>query len=292
MAVILITGAKGQLGNEIRIASKKFFGHNFIFTDVDTLDITDGEKTQGFVNASRPDWIINCAAYNAVDKAETDFENARMVNGLAVKNIVSVIRDSPCRLIHVSTDYVFDGKSSVPYRESDPVKPISAYGRSKHEGEKYALLHPYSLVLRTSWLYSSFGANFVKTILRLSGEKDVIKVVNDQVGSPTYAADLAHAILQIIAGVNNQQIAFSAGIYHYSNEGSCSWYDFACAIREEAGFKTQVEPVPSKDFPSAAARPQYSVLSKTKIMENYRIAIPHWSTSLKKCIHLLINKNT
>jgi dTDP-4-dehydrorhamnose reductase len=289
MAVILITGAKGQLGSEIHEASRKIFGHDFKFTDVDTLDITDGEKTQEYVSKIKPDWIINCAAYNAVDKAETDFENARMINGLAVKNIVSVIRDSPCRFIHISTDYVFDGRANRPYRESDHVNPLSAYGKSKLEGEKFALLHPYSMVIRTSWLYSSYGSNFVKTIIRLSGEKDVIKVVNDQTGSPTYAADLAHAILQIITGVNSNQIAFNAGVYHYSNEGHCSWYEFASAIKEDFGFAATVEPIESKDFPTAAPRPKYSVLSKVRIAENYRIAIPHWRTSLNKCIHLIKN---
>lgn len=290
MAVILITGAKGQLGNELKVASKKIFGHDFIFTDIDTLDIADGEKTEEFVKNIKPDWIINCAAYNAVDKAETEYEKALMINGLAVKNIVSVIRDSACRFIHISSDYVFDGKSSVPYRESSATNPVSAYGRSKLEGEKYAMLHPLSMVIRTSWLYSSFGSNFVKTIIRLSGEKEVIKVVNDQTGTPTYAADLAHAILQIVMGVNNNQIAFNGGIYHYSNEGFCTWYDFACAIKEETGFKTPVEPIKTKDFPTAAARPGYSVLSKVKIAENYRIGIPHWRTSLTKCIHI-IEKN-
>jgi dTDP-4-dehydrorhamnose reductase len=287
MAVIILTGAKGQLGSELKVISKKYFGHDFIFTDVDTLDITDGEKTQEFFKSSRPDWIINCAAYNFVDKAENEYEKALMVNGLAVKNIVSVIRDSPCRLVHFSSDYVFDGNSSVPYRESDKPNPLSAYGRSKLEGEKYALLHPGSLVIRTSWLYSSFGSNFVKTILKYAREKDSLQVVNDQTGTPTYAADLAHSILQIILGVNSHQIAFNAGIYNYSNEGSCSWYEFALAIIEEAGLKTPVFPVATKDYPSLAIRPAYSVLNKNKITDNYRIALPHWRTSLKKCISLL-----
>jgi dTDP-4-dehydrorhamnose reductase len=284
MAVILITGANGQLGNELKVASKKIFGHDFVFTDIEKLDITDGDRTNEFIRKSRPDWIINCAAYNSVDRAEEEHEKAMMINGLAVRNISSVIRDSACRFIHMSSEYVFDGRSTVPYRESDKPNPLSAYGRSKAEGEKYALLHPGTIVIRTSWLYSSFGNNFVRTILKLAGEQDSIKVVNDQVGTPTYAADLAHAILQIITSVNNHQIAFNAGIYNFSNEGSCSWYEFAGAIIGEAGLKCRVIPVETKDYHSVAARPAYSVLSKVKITENYRIAIPHWRTSLAKCI--------
>jgi dTDP-4-dehydrorhamnose reductase len=287
MSLNLITGAKGQLGNELKAASKKYFGNGFIFTDIDTLDITDGNKLQDFIKKRKPNWIINCAAYNLVDKAEEEYEKALMINGLAVKNIVSVIRDTPCRLVHISSDYVFDGKSTVPYRETDPVNPISAYGRSKLEGEKYARLHPYSMVIRTSWLYSSFGQNFVKTILKLASEKDSLQVVDDQFGTPTYASDLAHTILSIVAGVNSNQIAFNEGIYHFSDEGSCSRYEFAVAILEEAGIKTPVNPVKTSDFKTVAIRPQYSVLSKQKITENYRIAIPHWRTSLAKCIKLI-----
>jgi len=214
-----------------------------------------------------------------------------MINGLGVKNIVSVIRDTSCRLIHISSDYVFDGNSSVPYRETDKANPLSAYGKSKFEGEKYALLHPFSMVIRTSWLYSSYGHNFVKTILKLSKEKDILRVVNDQTGTPTYAADLAHAILQILKDVNYQQIAFNAGIYHYSNEGSCTWYEFAKAIVEDAGIKVKIDPVTSAEFASAAARPGYSVLSKVKITENYRLAVPHWRTSLKKCINIIMKNS-
>ncbi|MGD0581322.1 MAG: dTDP-4-dehydrorhamnose reductase [Bacteroidales bacterium] len=287
MSVNLITGAKGQLGNELKVASKKYFGNDFIFTDLDTLDITDGNKLHEFIKKRKPNWIINCAAYNFVDKAEEEQEKARMINGLAVKNIVSVIRDTSCRLVHLSSDYVFDGRSSVPYREADPANPLSVYGKSKLEGEKYAMLHPQSMVIRTSWLYSSFGNNFVKTILKLASEKDSLKVVEDQVGSPTYAADLANAILNIVAGVNSNQIAFNGGIYHYSDEGSCSWYEFAVAILGEAGIKTPVIPVKTGEYPAVAPRPQYSVLNKSKILENYRLAIPHWRTSLSKCIKLM-----
>jgi dTDP-4-dehydrorhamnose reductase len=290
MAVNLITGAKGQLGSELKVASKKYFGHDFIFTDIDNLDITDGESLQHFIKKYNPTWIINCAAYNLVDKAEAEEEKAMMINALAVKNIVGVIRDTPCKLIHISSDYIFDGKATRPYRESDRPNPLSVYGKSKLAGEKFALMQPTSMVIRTSWLYSSFGNNFVKTILRLASEKDSLQVVNDQTGSPTYASDLAHAILDIVAGVNNHQIAFNAGVYHYANEGACSWHEFAEAILEDAGISKPVYPVSTADFHSVAPRPAYSVLDKSKIAENYRLAIPHWRTSLKKCIHQISKK--
>jgi dTDP-4-dehydrorhamnose reductase len=284
MAIILITGAKGQLGNELKVVSQKYYGYDFIYTDIDTLDISDPLKTADFIHKTKPDWIINCSAYNQVDKAESDYENALMVNGIAVRNISDSLKDSTCRFIHISTDYVFDGNSSTPYSDSSPANPLSAYGRSKLEGEKAALTHYGSMVIRTSWLYSSFGNNFVKTIIRLANEKDSLKVVSDQTGTPTYAADLAEAIMQIISGVIRNQLAFNGGIYNYSNEGVCSWYDFALAIIEEAGLNCQVIPILSVDYPTAAKRPSYSVMNKAKIKENYNISIPHWRTSLKRCI--------
>jgi dTDP-4-dehydrorhamnose reductase len=284
MAIILITGAKGQLGNELKVVSQKYYGYDFIYTDIDTLDISDPLKTADFIHKTKPDWIINCSAYNQVDKAESDYENALMVNGIAVRNISDSLKDSTCRFIHISTDYVFDGNSSTPYSDSSPANPLSAYGRSKLEGEKAALTHYGSMVIRTSWLYSSFGNNFVKTIIRLANEKDSLKVVSDQTGTPTYAADLAEAIMQIISGVIRNQLAFNGGIYNYSNEGVCSWYDFALAIIEETGLNCQVIPILSVDYPTAAKRPSYSVMNKAKIKENYNISIPHWRTSLKRCI--------
>ena len=289
MALILITGSKGQLGYELKVISKKFFGLDFIFTDIDTLDITNEEKCTEFIRRKKPDWIINCAAYNFVDKAENDFQNALLVNGTSVKNISLAIKDSLTRLIHISSDYVFDGTANSPYRENAVPNPLSAYGRSKLEGEKNAMLHYGSIVVRTSWLYSSFGNNFVKTIIRLAKEKDILQVVNDQTGSPTYAADLAQAIMHIVTGVLRNQMAFNTGIYHYSNEGECNWYDFAVAIIEEAGLTCQVQPILSKDFPSAATRPAYSVMNKSKIKDNFNLTIPHWKESLKKCIHKINN---
>jgi len=288
MAIILITGSKGQLGSELNLLSKSYSGYDFIFTDQDNLDITDSEKTAGFIQKTKPDWIINCAAYNLVDKAESEPDKAIQINGAAVKNLADSVSGSECKFIHVSTDYVFDGSSNVPYNESSEANPQSSYGRSKLAGERNALLHNGTMIIRTAWLYSSFGANFVKTILLRAKGNDSLRVVFDQIGSPTYAADLADAIMKIIAGVIRNKIAFNAGIYHYSNEGVCSWYDFAEAIVREAGIQCKILPILSRDYPTAARRPFYSVLDKTKIKETYNLEIPHWSSSLKKCIKLLI----
>lgn len=287
MAVILITGANGQLGNELKVVSKFFYGYDFIFTDIDTLNITSSEETSDFIQKSRPDWIINCAAYNLVDKAESEPDIATLINGTAVKNITEVIKGLECRFIHISSDYVFDGKSNIPYNENSIVNPLSTYGKSKLAGEKAALIHYGSMIIRTSWLYSSFGNNFVKTIMRHGKEKESLKVVFDQTGTPTYAADLAGAVMSIISGVIRNQIAFNAGIYHYSNEGCCTWYDFATEIINEAGLTCLVNPVLTKDYQTAAQRPAYSVLDKSKIKENYNLSIPHWRSSLTKCMKLL-----
>jgi dTDP-4-dehydrorhamnose reductase len=288
MAVILVTGAKGQLGNEIKVSSKNYFGYEFIFTDIDTLDITDGRKVRKFISSNFCDWIINCSAYNFVDKAETDYNKAIHINGFAIKNLVDAIKGTDSRLIHFSTDYVFDGSANVPYNERSPANPLSAYGKSKLEGEKYALQHSASMIIRTSWLYSGFGNNFVKSILNKGKVNEPLNVVFDQTGTPTYAADLADAVLLIISKVVRNQIAFNAGLYHYSNEGVCSWYDFATEIILESGLKCRINPILSKDFPSAAKRPIYSVLDKSKIKENYGLEIPHWRVSLRKCMKLLL----
>jgi dTDP-4-dehydrorhamnose reductase len=288
MARILITGSNGQLGSELKVLSKNFYGYDFVFTDIDKLNLTNAEQTSEFIKNLKPDWIINCAAYTLVDKAESEPDIAMLVNGTAVKNITEVIQGTECKFIHISSDYVFDGKSNVPYNESVITNPSSAYGRSKLAGEKFALLHPGSMIIRTSWLYSSFGNNFVKTMLRLGAERESLKVVFDQTGSPTYANDLAGAILSIISGVIRNQIALNAGIYNYSNEGVCSWFDFAVEILQQAELTCQVSPILSKDFPQAAKRPVYSVMDKSKIKENYNLSIPHWRTSLNKCMELLI----
>jgi len=287
MAVILITGANGQLGNELKVVSKNYYGYDFIFTDIETLDLSKTEQTEDFIKKTRPDWIINCAAYNLVDKAETDADTAMLVNGTAVKNLTEAIKGSECRFIHISTDYIYDGTSNVPYNEYCIPSPLSAYGRSKLAGEKYALLHPGSMIIRTSWLYSSFGNNFVKTILRHASEKESLRVVFDQTGTPTYAADLAGAIMTIVSGVIRNQLALNAGVYNFSNEGVCTWFDFASEIIHEAGLTCRVEPVLTKDYKLAATRPVYSVMDKSKIKENYGLKIPYWRESLTKCMKLL-----
>lgn len=287
MALILVTGASGQLGNEIRVLSRNYSGYEFLFTDLDELDITDESAVNDFVGQSAPDWIINCAAYNFVDKAETEEEKAFLVNSIAVRNLAGALRNTDGRLIHVSTDYVFDGAANTPYNENSGVNPLSVYARSKRAGEENALTHPYSMVIRTSWLYSSFGNNFVRTILKHAAEKEFLKVVFDQVGTPTYAADLASAIMTIAARVIRNQKAFNPGIYHYSNEGVCSWYDFAIEIVSLSGLVCRVIPIRSDEFPSKVKRPSYSVLDKSKIKENYDLEIPYWKDSLRKCIKLL-----
>ena len=288
MAVILVTGSEGQLGKEIKARSKNYSGYEFIFTDIGTLDITDGKKVKEFISTNFCDWIINCAAYNFVEKAETDYDTAIKINGLAVKNLVDSIKGTDSRLIHFSTDYVFDGKANVPYQESSATNPLSAYGKSKLEGEKFALQHSGSMIIRTSWLYSEFGNNFVKSILNKGKANEPLSVVFDQTGTPTYAGDLADAVLLIISKVIRNQIAFSAGLYHYSNEGVCSWYDFAKEIINESGTDCRVNPILTKDLRSAVQRPFYSVLDKSKIKENYDIEIPHWRTSLKRCMKQLL----
>jgi dTDP-4-dehydrorhamnose reductase len=287
MAVILITGANGQLGSELRNLSSHYYGYDFIFTDIDKLDITDSLAIKNFIINSNPNWIINCAAYNYVDKAESEPEMAMLVNNVAVKNFVKALEGSNCKFIHISTDYVYGGVSNIPYTEDIIPAPQSVYAVSKLEGEKHALSFAQSIVIRTSWLYSSYGHNFVKTILRHGSEKEFLEVVFDQVGTPTYAADLAQTIMKIISGVIRNQLAFKAGIYNYSNEGACTWFDFATEIIYEAGLDCQVLPVTSKDFIQAAKRPAYSVMDKTRIKEDFDIDIPHWRTSLIECLNLI-----
>lgn len=284
MTTILVTGASGQLGSEIRELSARYSGYEFIFTDAGEMDITDAEATAAFISANNPSWIINCAAYTAVDRAEDEESLATLINAGGVENIVNALRGSDCRLIHISTDYVFDGNSVVPYSEDDSPSPASAYGRSKLKGEKAALLWPNTMIIRTSWLYSAYGSNFVKTILRKAGSAQEISVVFDQAGSPTYAADLAAAIMDIVSGVIRNRHNFVPGIFNYSDEGVCSWYDLACEIIREAGSECLVLPVRSSAWPSRVKRPAYSVLDKARIKEYYNISIPHWRTSLNSCI--------
>lgn len=290
MKNILVTGAYGQLGNEIRILSANYPQYNFMFTDVDSLDITDKSELIDFVTGNDIRYIINCAAYTAVDKAEDETQLCEKINATAVKNLGIAAAEAGAGIVHVSTDYVFDGSSCKPYSEDMPTKPCSVYGKTKLKGEKNLLKAcPNAIILRTAWLYSPFGNNFVKTMIKLGSERDSLNVIFDQVGTPTYAEDLADAILKIM----NQTIDTQhdkAGIYHFSNEGVCSWYDFTLKIHEIAGIKTcKVNPIETKDYPTKAARPHYSVLNKTKIKQAFNITIPHWEASLIKCIKELSN---
>ncbi|MCU0409087.1 MAG: dTDP-4-dehydrorhamnose reductase, partial [Bacteroidales bacterium] len=268
-------------------ASKNYFGYDFVFTDIDSLDIADREQTESYVRNLKPDWIINCAAYNLVDKAESEADAAMLVNCSAVKNLADSLHGTDARLIHISTDYVYGGNGNTPCTESLQVNPASAYARSKAAGETAALGHPATMIIRTSWLYSSYGSNFVKTIIRHAGSKDNLKVVFDQTGTPTWAGDLAAAILKIISGVIRNQHVFIPGIFNYSNEGVCSWFDFACEIIKSAGISCKILPVRTSEYPTAAQRPVYSVMDKTKIRESYDIEIPYWRDSLEKCMKLI-----
>ena len=278
----LVTGANGQLGNELRKISDNYHNYRFFFTDVAELDITNPDAVNDFFENNNIQTVINCAAYTAVDKAESDEPTAMLINATAVEYLVSACNKVGATLIHVSTDYVYDGCACKPYSEDHPTAPVSAYGRTKLAGEKAALKTPKSAIIRTSWLYSSFGVNFVKTMLRLGKERESLNVVFDQAGTPTYAADLAHAIMEMVifAGQNN----FISGIFNFSNEGVCSWYDFASEIMQQAGLKCAVLPIETKDYPTPAARPHYSVLNKSRIKAAYGLKIPHWKDGLVRCI--------
>lgn len=285
MTTILITGSNGQLGNEMQQAAVRFPSFNYIYTDVAELDICDKNALNAFVKANKVDVIVNCAAYTAVDKAEDDVELCYRINRDAVRNIAEVANENGVKVVHVSTDYVFDGTNYLPYTEDMPVCPATVYGKSKLEGEQVLMDNcKESVILRTAWLYSSFGNNFVKTMMKLGAERDSLGVIFDQVGTPTYAADLADAILQLLS--NN---TFVPGIYHFSNEGVCSWYDFTKTIHRLAKITCDVKPIETKDYPARTPRPHFSVLNKAKIKSIYGIQIPHWEVSLEKCIAILQN---
>jgi dTDP-4-dehydrorhamnose reductase len=281
---ILVTGANGQLGSELKTLSANYPRFVFDFTDLAELDITDKTACANYLRTCSPDAVINCAAYTAVDKAETDREKAHLLNVEAVENLTKASEQAGAYFIHISTDYVFDGKTYMPYVESDATCPQSEYGRSKELGEKVALQYEKSMIVRTAWLYSSFGNNFVKTMIRLGSERRELNVVFDQTGTPTYAGDLASALLQIIDKIAKGEKPFVAGIYHYSNEGVCSWYDFACSVMELKGLECKVNPIETKAYPTPAQRPPFSVLNKAKIKATYGIEINRWETSLKKMI--------
>ena len=284
---LLITGAYGQLGNEMRVALERYPHLESIFTDVDTLDITDKNAVDAFVALHKPNVLINCAAYTAVDKAEDDLALCYKINCDAVRNLGEVAQAHGIRVIHVSTDYVFDGTSHIPYTEDMAVSPTNVYGKSKLAGEReLRKACPGAIIIRTSWLYSGFGNNFVKTMLRLGSERSQLKVIFDQIGTPTYAADLADAMLQIIDSGK-----FVPGIYHFSNEGVCSWYDFTKMIFKLAHVECEVLPIESKDYAVRTPRPHYSVLNKSKLKSTYNQAIPYWMDGLERCLHVLLSES-
>lgn len=284
---ILVTGANGQLGNEMQRVAKTSSNH-YIFTDVAQLDITDREAVLRAVKDNSIQVIVNCAAYTNVDKAEDDRETADLINNKAVENLAIAARENDATLIHISTDYVFKGDRCTPCREDWETDPLGVYGITKLAGEKsIERTGCRHIIIRTAWLYSPFGKNFVKTMQKLTAEKDSLKVVFDQVGTPTYAGDLADAIARIIeTGQLGKQ-----GIYHFSNEGVCSWYDFAREICELSGNTCNIQPCHSDEFPSKVKRPHFSVLDKTKIKDTFGIEVPYWKDSLKKCIRELKTEN-
>lgn len=284
---ILVTGANGQLGNEIRVISGDYPVYSFLFVTKEDLAIDDIEAVNRYFATHVIDYCVNCAAYTAVDKAETEQEKAYLINATAVGNLAEICKKNRTQFIHISTDYVFDGTATAPYKESDPVNPVNLYGASKLKGEELAMQNnPNSIIIRTSWVYASFGNNFVKTMLRLGKERPELRVVYDQIGTPTYARDLAKAVLDILQKVAKGEVKRSLlhGIYNYSNEGVTSWYDFAKAIFEINDIDCKVMPIETKDYPTPAARPPYSVLHKTKIKEAFGLEIPYWKHSLQSCL--------
>ena len=281
---ILVTGSKGQVGSELQELSTNY-KYNFFFTDKGTLDITNQDAIKKFVELNKIDTIINSGAYTAVDKAEEEKELADLINHTAVKNLAQIAKDTNTKLIHISTDYIFDGKNHMPYIETDATSPIGVYGKTKLDGEKAIqdISPKNSIIIRTSWVYSSFGNNFVKTMLRLGKEKDSLGVVFDQVGTPTYARDLAKAILEILPKISNNKVE----IYNYSNEGVLSWYDFAKEIMSLAKLDCKINPIETKDYPTPTTRPHYSLLNKLKIKNKFNNKIPYWKDSLDECLKKL-----
>jgi len=287
---ILVTGSKGQLGNELQELAPGFPEYQFTFIDIDELDLTDEKKTGTFFQVNSFNGIIHCAAYTAVDKAEKERTQAIVLNADVPKQLAEIARSKRMWIIYISTDYVFDGIAFKPYNEEDQVNPLSVYGNSKFEGE-VAVLNSKAkgIILRTSWLYSSFSNNFVKTILNKARQGGDLCVVYDQVGTPTYARDLAQTILTLIPEIKKNN---KVELFHFSNEGVASWYDFAQAIVELSGIKCNIQPVETKDYPTSAIRPLYSVLNKGKIKKQFGIKIPYWRDSLKDCIEKIKTSGT
>lgn len=288
MRNILVTGSNGQLGNSIREIAGSFPQYHFHFTDIAELDITGAQAVKQMVMQQDIHCIINAAAYNAVDRAESEPQIARLLNAEAVGNLARAAAGTDALLVHVSTDYVFDGTSHQPISEDQVPKPISAYARSKYAGEQQALsLNKKSVVVRTSWLYSEYGSNFMKSMIRLGKEREALGVVYDQIGTPTYAGDLAEALLTLLPQFDKLS---QPEIFHYSNEGVAGWYDFAVAIHKLAGIKCNVKPIPTSEYPLPAPRPMYSVMAKEKIKSSFGITIPHWRESLERCMAKFLEK--
>jgi len=282
---ILVTGSLGQLGNEFQALAPQYKDFKFFFTDKEDLDITKTDKLEKFVKSNKINCIINCAAYTSVDQAENDKPNATLLNATAVKNMAEIASQANALLIHFSSDYVFDGKNFKPYTENDTAAPKTIYGKTKLDGEIEVIFNAKrALIFRTSWLYSSFGNNFVKTIFEKAKSSKSLDVVFDQIGTPTYARDLAMAVLNIIPKVNPK---IRTEIYNYSNEGVASWYDFAWEIVAMSGFKCKVNPILTKDYPTPAQRPSFSLLNKSKVKKDFSLEIPHWKDSLQECLKLL-----
>lgn len=277
---ILITGANGQLGSEIKKIHDQYSQHRFFFTDVEELDITNDTQVSDYLTTHQIEVVINCAAYTAVDKAEEDEANAKLLNGSAPEILANAVKEKGGKLIHVSTDYVFNGKTYIPYKEDDETSPETSYGRTKLTGEKRIIeQNTDAFIVRTAWLYSEYGKNFVKTMLRLGREKNDIGVIFDQVGSPTYALDLAETLLKLV-----DRRTKGTTLYHYSNEGVCSWYDLAVEIMNHKNYDCRVNALGTHEYPTPAKRPPYSVLDKSKIKQELSIDIPHWRESLIKCL--------
>lgn len=276
--VVLVTGASGQLGQSLQFIASQYSEMQFIFASSQNLDITDQERVFSFFENNKIDFCINTAAYTAVDKAESDEEKAYLVNVVGPKNLAIACQKSRSTLVHISTDFVFDGTATTPYLESDLTNPIGVYGQTKLDGEKEVALNcDKHFIIRTSWVYSQFGNNFMKTMLRLAQDRTELNVVSDQIGTPTNAVDLAYAILDIIS--NSEQVA-NYGIYNFSNEGVCSWYDFAKEIFKINNLNIKVNPIPTEDYPTPAKRPKYSVLDKSKIKSTFGITIKNWQDAL------------
>ena len=288
---ILVTGSNGQLGSEIKDLAASYKNFNFFFSVLPALDISNRNQLDVFFTENKINTVINCAAYTAVDKAEEDEIIAKKVNSEGVLNLVNAVAKVNGKLIHISTDYVFDGNSFLPYQESDEVNPIGVYGNTKRSGELAVInANIDGIVIRTSWLYSAYGNNFVKTMLRLGGEREELGVIFDQVGTPTSASDLAKTCLDILSYNEEAKINGKGKLYHFSNEGVASWYDFAVAIMELGKVDCQVKPIQTKDYPTLAKRPPFSVLNKTKIKTDFEIEIPYWRDALVSCINKLENK--